>query len=132
MPQSMYQLDHKNDSFRMNVTFNLRAGNPAREVAYDITQYICWMEYEYHLRSPSRLDVHKSTRDDCYLKRISWLYRLINILEISTQEMVDRMRRIWTLNAEREHSAINIEQGIEHFLLSWETCKVRQVSLVQG
>jgi hypothetical protein len=73
------------------------------------------MEYEYHYGSASRLDIDQSAKEDFYSRRVSWLHRLINVLEISTAEIADSMRNTWTANTENKHGPINVEESIRHF-----------------
>lgn len=119
MTQTGCFVDYKNDCFRMNVSCQLDK-DPLREVMSDIAQYIHWMEREYHYGSTSRLDMDKSLKDDWYFKRISWLHRLVNLLEIPTTEIANRMRTLWTPYIEEKYGPMNVEESIRHFLLSWE------------
>ena len=118
MPQSEYSVDYKNDCFEMNTRCYWNDKDPTREATSNIAEYIRWMEHEYHYGSTSGLD--KSPRDDWHFRRISWLYRLINELEISMAEIVDRIRNMWTQNTESKYGPINVEESIKHFLSSWE------------
>ncbi len=104
-------MDYKNDYFTNFSTSYPTAKDPAREVTSDIAQYIRWMEHEYHHGSTSRLE--KSPRDDWYFRRISSLRRLVNALEISMAEIVDRTRNMWMPESER--LSFNVEESIKHF-----------------
>jgi hypothetical protein len=128
MPQTKYSVDYKNDCFTMIIRCYLNDKDPVREVTSDIAQYIRWMEHEYHYGST--LDMDKSPKDAWYFRRVSWLHRLVNVLEISTAEIADRMRNMWAPNTETKYGPINVEESIKHFLSSWETWEERRFSLV--
>ncbi|KAF8855102.1 hypothetical protein BDZ45DRAFT_805312 [Acephala macrosclerotiorum] len=128
--QTEYLVDYKNDRFITNFNWWSWDKDLVREVTYDIAQYIRWMEHKYHYGSTSRLDMDKSTKDDWYFRRVSWLHRLVNLLEISTAEIADKMRDTWTPNTESKYRPVNVEESIKHFLLSWEIWEERQFPLV--
>jgi hypothetical protein len=116
MPQDEYLVDYKNDCFTINTDYCLSHKYPAREVTSSIAEYILWMEHEYHCGSTSGLD--SSPREDCYFRRMSWLRRLVDFLEISTGEIADSMRNMWTRNKESKYGPLHLEESIKHFL-SW-------------
>jgi hypothetical protein len=118
MSQTEYLVDYKNDCFMRNSRCYFGDKDPAREVTSDIARYIRWMEHEYHYGSTSGLE--KSLRDGWYFRRISWLHRLVNVLEISTAEITDGIRNMSTPNIESKYRPINLEESIKHFLRSWE------------
>jgi hypothetical protein len=130
MPQTTYSVDYKNDCFTMNASCYLDGRDPAREVTSHIAQYTRWMEHKYHYGSTWCLDMDKSPKDDWYFRRVSWLHRLVNVLETSTAEIADRMRNMWTPNTESKYGPINVEESIRHLLLSWEIWGKRRFSLV--
>jgi hypothetical protein len=55
-----------------------------------------------------------------YSGRVSWLHRLVNVLEIPQAEITDRMRNMWAPNTESKYGRVNVEESIKHFLSSWE------------
>ena len=125
MLQNGYLVDYKNDCFIMNVSCYLQDKDPTRKVTSNIAQYIRWMEHKYHHGSIiSELD--KAPRDDWYFRRISWLRRLINVLEISAAEIADRMKNMWIANVESKYGLMNVEESIVHFLRSWEVYEERR------
>jgi hypothetical protein len=121
MPQNEYFVDYKNDCFRKNFSCYWKDKDPAREVTSSIALYIRWMEHEYHYGITSSLD--KSPKDDWYFRRISWLHRLVNALEISTVEIAERMRNMWMPETDSKYGPINVEDSIKHFLRSWDIGK---------
>ena len=125
-----YSVDYRNDCFTTNVSCYPKDKDPLRDVVSDIAQYIHWMEHEYHCESTSRLSIDKSPRDDWYFKRVSWLHRLVSVLEISTAEISDRMRNMWIPDIEEKYGPSNVEESIKHFLQSWEIWGECRISLV--
>jgi hypothetical protein len=123
MPQNEYLVDYKNDCFSTNFSCYWKDKDPAREVTSSIALYIRWMEHAYHYGITSRLD--KFPRDDWYFRRISGLYRLVNVLEISTAEIADRMRNMWMPKTDSKYGPINVQESIKHFLESWDIGKRR-------
>jgi hypothetical protein len=120
MPQNkrLYLVDYRNDRFTTKTEYHPNPKDPAREVTSSIAEYILWMEHDYHCGSTSGLD--SFPREDWYFRRMSWLRRLVNILEISTGEIADSMRDMWTRNKESKYGPIHpdVEESIKHFL-SW-------------
>lgn len=119
MLQDEYAVDYKNDCFRMNFSCYSRDKDPTREVTSNIAEYTSWMEHEYHHgNAVSKLD--KAPRDDWYFRRMSWLRRLINTLEIPTAKIAETMRNKRMANPEGSYGDIDMEESIMHFLRSWE------------
>lgn len=114
MPQISYTVDHKRDCFTTTI---VSRRDPFGEVKSHIATYVLWMEHEYHCGSTSHRN--RSLRDDWYLRRLSWLHRLIRVLEMSTEEIAEQMRKLSLSVMESQHESINVEEGIGHFLLSW-------------
>ena len=128
MLQDEYVVDYKNDCFTMNLSCYWPDKDPTREVTSDIAEYISWMEHEYHHGNAiSKLD--KAPRDDWYFRRLSWLRRLINTLEISTAKIAERMRNTRMGTPESSFGDMDVEESIVHFLRSWEICEDKNVSL---
>jgi hypothetical protein len=123
-------VDYKNDQFIMHFSSGLIDKDPLRGATSDIAQYIRWIEHEYHYGNTSSLDRDKSSKDDGYLKRVSWLHRLVSALEISTTEISDDMRNMGTRNTEGKYGPIKVEESIKHFLQSWEVREERLISQV--
>ena len=126
MPQNEYLVDYKNDCFRTNFSCYREDKDPAREVTSSIALYIRWMEHAYHYGITSRLD--KSPRDDWYFRRMSWLRRLINTLEIPTAKIAEEMRNKRMGNPEGSYADMDVEESIVHFLRSWEIYEEKNVS----
>jgi hypothetical protein len=119
-------VDHKNDRFECRTGCYLGNDDPAREVTSHIAQYILWVEHENDQRSTAGLE--KSVIDDWYFVRISWLHRLLNVLEISPAKINDSMRSIRTSHIESKYRPIDVEESIKHFLQSWEIQEGRRVA----
>jgi len=126
----MYSVDYRNDSFAMNFDWSFMSKDPLRSVTRDIAQYICWMEHEYRHGSTPRLDMDKFPNNEWYFRRVAWLHRLINALEISTTEIAEEMRAMVTPGFEGSSWIVNVQESIEHFLSWWEIGKERPFSLV--
>ena len=119
MLQEEYVVDYKNDCYIWKSSCYFPDKDPTREVTSNIAEYISWMEHEYHHGDAmSRLD--KAPRDDWYFRRMSWLRRLINTLEIPTAKIAETMREKRMENPESSYGDIEMEESIVHFLRSWE------------
>ncbi len=100
-------------------------------MASDIAQYIRWMEHEYSHGSTSPvLNIDTPAKDDWYFRRVSWLHRLVTVLEISTKKIADSMRNMPTPYKESKRRPINVEECIKHFLQSWKVWEERRPSPV--
>ena len=128
MLQEEYVVDYKNDCYIWKSSCYFPDKDPTREVTSNIAEYISWMEHEYHHGDAmSRLD--KAPRDDWYFRRMSWLRRLINTLEIPTAKIAETMREKRMENPESSYGDIEMEESIVHFLRSWEIYEENNVSL---
>lgn len=116
MPQTTYSVDHKNDCFKTHGIFLVKKNHPVQGVMVDIAEYVRWMEREYRHGSTLRLDRVKSSNDDWYSRRVSWLHRLINVLGIPRAEIADTMRNLRTANVGTDHGPIEVEEIMSHFL----------------
>jgi hypothetical protein len=128
MLQEKYVVDYKNDCYIWGSSCYFRDTDPTRDVTSNIAEYISWMEHEYHHgKAISKLD--KAPRDDWYFRRMSWLRRLINTLEIPTAKIAEIMRNKRVENAESSYGDMDVEENIVHFLRSWEIYEEKNVSL---
>lgn len=122
-------MDYKNDCFRYPILYQ-QYENPVRTATSDIAEYIRWMENDYHIGDPSRTDRNNYSKEDWYFRRISWLHRLLDILEISPAQVVDMMKSMWTPETEMKYWTLDVQSSIKHFLLSWDVWGKRESSLV--
>jgi hypothetical protein len=72
--------------------------------------------------------LEKAPRDDWYLRGMSCLRRLINILELPTAKIAEILKKRMA-NPESSYGALDVEESIVHFLRSWEIYKEKNVSL---
>ncbi|KAH6974327.1 hypothetical protein BKA56DRAFT_645492 [Ilyonectria sp. MPI-CAGE-AT-0026] len=108
------RVDYQHDSFILEIGIDWW-GDPVRDVEGKISEFVYWMEQEYHSGYASQMD--DSLRERWYLRRFSWLHRLACALRISAAQVVQNLR---LRRQEDECSLLNVEEGIRHFLSTWE------------
>lgn len=91
--------------------------NLVRDAVSEIAQYVGWLEHEYNTKSEPLINT--SAREDWYLRRLSWVHRLIHVLEIPVQEVAKDIRLPSNESAESGFNPMDNEEHIEHFLSSW-------------
>ncbi|EPE36215.1 Ankyrin repeat-containing protein [Glarea lozoyensis ATCC 20868] len=126
----IYEVDSKNDCFRFRPLYVYCPNrNPAESAKREIVEYIHWMEYEYHCGKTSALckGVGGSTKDDWYLSRLSWLFKLVNELGISMAELTASIREKNEPDPEcLVKQPIGVEEITKHLIASWRVWEGRR------
>lgn len=109
-------MDYQHDSFIQEIEID-GWRDPVRDVEGKISEFVYWMEQEYHSGNASQMN--DSLRERWYLRRFSWLHRLACALDISAAEVVDKMQNPRLRSQQGQSSPLNVEEGIGHFLSTW-------------
>lgn len=95
-------------------------GVPIRgNVIMGIASYALWLEQQFRKKDSPEQTTASSWRVG-YLRRLSWLYYLCNVLEVSIEELVEELRRRAADPKSQPDEKKTINEDIQHFCQSWE------------
>ncbi|KAI5456369.1 hypothetical protein BGZ63DRAFT_496357 [Mariannaea sp. PMI_226] len=117
--RASYTVDYERDEYiGGTVDMATLTQDPVKEVKSDLARYVAWLEYEYDSKRTNIL--HASKRDDWYSRRLPWVYRLTNVLEIPVREVADEALQLLSKDPLEEGlQPVNHKKKITHFLSSW-------------
>ncbi|RSM08691.1 hypothetical protein CDV31_008033 [Fusarium ambrosium] len=115
-----HYVDHENDQFGVKGEWNFASSsNQIRIVLLCVSSYILWLERRFR-KSESYGQATGNPWGDGYLRRLSWLHYLCNVMEISTEELIVELRREVALDSKMTSEKKSVDADIEHFCQSWE------------
>jgi hypothetical protein len=109
----MYEVDYKNDNYRINVSCGDLALSPY-SISRSMAQYAFWLEHEYSRIKTSPLG--RLQREGWYERRISWFVELMNVMQAPADKIAQRMME--TTITETRSEKVNQGDIIDHFLAS--------------
>ncbi|RSL72143.1 hypothetical protein CEP53_001197 [Fusarium sp. AF-6] len=119
MPRRHY-VDHENDRFAFEDERDLDySPNQIRVVVMCVSSYVLWLERRFRKSESSGQATGNPWRDG-YLRRISWLHYLCNVMEISIEELIVGLRYKVSFKSKRTGEKNIADGDIEHFCQSWE------------
>lgn len=123
--QKSFTVDRKNDCFIDHVIYVKDPDrDPDRDSISKVTEYVLWLEHEYHAAQTSQhIDepARDRDRDEWYARRTRWLCRLLSGLGIQTGKVTECMRRYsqkelqYVSPEEYKLGMVEVEKGIKHF-----------------
>ncbi|RSL56181.1 hypothetical protein CEP54_008989 [Fusarium duplospermum] len=115
-----YYVDYENDRFASKDERDPGpSSNQIRIVVICVSSYVLWLERRFRKSESSDQATQNPWRDG-YLRRLSWLHYLCNVMEVSTEELIGGLRRIVAFDSETTGEKKSVDGDIEHFCQSWE------------
>ncbi|UPK97428.1 hypothetical protein LCI18_008363 [Fusarium solani-melongenae] len=113
-----YHVDRENDCFVAECKPDPPDAPIHGDVTIVIALYALWLEKKFHEGISEQMKVN-SWRI-CYLRRLSWLYYLCNVLEVSTEELVEELQRQAAGPKNQPGEKKTINRDVQHLCESWE------------
>ncbi|RMJ15235.1 hypothetical protein CDV36_005102 [Fusarium kuroshium] len=115
-----HYVDHENDQFAAQFQRNpYSSSNQIRIVVSSVSSHVLWLERRFR-KSESSDEATGNPWRDGYLRRLSWLHYLCNVMEISTEELIRGLRHEAALDNMRTGEKKVVDGDIKHFCQSWE------------
>ncbi|KAI8686726.1 hypothetical protein NCS56_00333500 [Fusarium sp. Ph1] len=115
-----YDVDRDNDRFvpryKPDPTFPPRT---IRAIMIDIVEYIRWLE-KYFFKRKTSDQIAQSSKRDCYLRRLSWLYYMCHVMEVPTEDLAEIFHYRATNPHGPPYEKGYIDEDFQHFWQSWE------------
>ncbi|KAM6532730.1 hypothetical protein FALCPG4_005782 [Fusarium falciforme] len=118
-----YHVDRKNDRFVPEDKPDPPDAPIRGNVIIGIALYALWFERKFREGISEQMKVN-SWRV-CYLRRLSWLYYICSVLEVSTGELVEELQRQAADPKNQPDEKKTINGDVLHFCESWEEWSVK-------
>ncbi|KAJ4223387.1 hypothetical protein NW759_006021 [Fusarium solani] len=119
-----YHVDRENDRFVPDEPDPPDAPKLRGNVIICIASYALWLERQFCKKESSDHMKVNSWRVG-YLRRLSWLYYICSVLEVSIEELVEELRRQAAGPDNRPDEKKTINGDVQHFCQSWEEWRVK-------
>jgi DNA-binding Xre family transcriptional regulator len=119
-----YHVDRENDRFVPDEPDPPDAPKLRGNVIICIASYALWLERQFCKKESSDHIKVNSWRVG-YLRRLSWLYYICSVLEVSIEELVEELRRQAAGPDNRPDEKKTINGDVQHFCQSWEEWRVK-------
>ncbi|WAO85987.1 Hypothetical protein NCS54_00324100 [Fusarium falciforme] len=113
-----YHVDRENDRFVPEGKPHPPDAPIRGNVIIGIALYALWLEKKFRKGISEQMKVN-SWRV-CYLRRLSWLYYICSIMEVSTEELVEEFRHQAADHENQSDEKKAINGDVQHFCQSWE------------